>query len=274
VQDAAGNPIRTSGVTVTAAIADGSGSLSGQRSRTTGSDGRATFTDLAIMGAVGTHSIIFASPGLTSVTSNGIDVNPAETTTEILSDESDPSAPGEGVTVRIEVASPGSTPTGEVVVSASSSESCSATLAEVRPSVAQGQCTITLTAEGNRVLTARYAGSDLFTSSSDTEPHSVIQPDLPPTAVDDGYSATGGVPLSVPASEGVLANDSDPDGDPLTASLEDSPKHGSLLFRNDGSFEYLAGPGNWGEDEFTYLATARSASAMGTVTIIVSRGPP
>ena len=266
LEDAAGNPVRMPGVTVTAAIADGSGSLAGTTTRTTGSDGRATFTDLAITGAVGMHSIIFAAPGFTSVTSDGIDVNPAETTLRIVSDEPDASAPGQPVTVVFEVTSTGSAPSGTVQVTTSGgAETCSA-------SVTEGRCDITLVAEGNRILTATFSGGALFTGSSDTEPHSVVTPDTPPTAVDDGYSATAGVPLTVSAAAGVLANDFDPDGDPLNASPGESPKHGALTLNSDGSFEYLPNPGNWGEDGFTYQVRAGGASDMGAVTIIVNRG--
>jgi large repetitive protein len=40
-----------------------------------------------------------------------------------------------------------------------------------------------------------------------------------PRAEDDSYSTNKDTPLSVPASEGVLANDTDPDGDTLSAVL-------------------------------------------------------
>ncbi|HEX2218693.1 MAG TPA: Ig-like domain-containing protein [Gemmatimonadales bacterium] len=270
VRDAAGNPVRTAGVTVTAAIATGAGSLSGTTTQTTDGDGRATFTNLAITGAVGMHSIIFAAPGFTSATSNGIDVNPAETAIRIVSDAPDESAPGEDVTVVFEVTTLGAAPPGSMRVDVTTSggpETCSATVAE-------GRCNIRLEAEGNRILTATFVGSALYTESSDTEPHRVVAPDTPPTARDDAYSATGGVTLSVPASQGVLANDFDPDGDPLTASRADGPQHGTLDLRPDGSFEYLPNPGNWGEDRFTYDANAGGVATRGTVVIIVNRAGP
>ena len=121
-----------------------------------------------------------------------------------------------------EVASPGGTPTGTVRVTASGgSETCSA-------DVSVGRCTITLNADGNRTLTASFQGGTLFESSSDTESHQVITPDQPPTAQNDNYGATAGVPLTVGAGQGVLANDSDPDGDSMTASLVSGPSSGTL----------------------------------------------
>ncbi|MBA3319432.1 MAG: cadherin-like domain-containing protein, partial [Gemmatimonadales bacterium] len=124
---------------------------------------------------------------------------------------------------------------------------------------------------GNRTLTARFQGSSLFTASSGTAAHSVVTPDTPPTAVGDGYSATAGVQLSVPAP-GVLANDSDVDGDPLSAQLLTSTTRGVLALNEDGSFTYLPGATFFGEDSFTYQVTAGSGSASATVTIIVT-GP-
>ena len=58
-----------------------------------------------------------------------------------------------------------------------------------------------------------------------------------PVAVDDSYNTTEGQTLIVNAA-GVLANDSDGDGDNLTASIVLQPSHGSLLLRANGSFEY------------------------------------
>jgi adhesin/invasin len=263
VRDAAGNPVQAPGVTVTAAIASGAGQLIGTRTQTTGSNGRATFTDLGIAGATGAHSLIFAAGGFTSVTSSTIDVNPVATSTRITSDAPEPSAPGQGVEVVFEVTSPGGTPSGTVQVTASGgSESCSAT-------VATGRCTIVLTADGNRTLTARFQGSTLFTASSGTAAHSVVTPDTPPTAVGDGYAATAGVLLSVPAP-GVLGNDSDADGDPLSAEVVNSTTHGSLTLNANGSFDYLPDATFFGQDVFTYRVTAGGASDDATVTIVVT----
>jgi Bacterial Ig domain/Bacterial Ig-like domain (group 1) len=264
IRDAVGNPVRASGVTVTAAIATGDGAIGGTATQTTGANGRATFTNLEIGGAVGAHSLIFAAPGLSSVTSAGINVNPVESNTAITSDSPDPSAPGQAVEVVFEVTSPGGTPSGTVEVTASGgSESCSAP-------VATGRCSITLTAEGSRTLTATFQGSTLFRSSSGNTSHSVVTPDTPPNAVDDGYSATTGVQLSVPAP-GVLGNDVDVDGDPLTAELVpgSGPTGGTLTLRPDGSFDYLPNL-EFGEDTFEYRVTAGSASDVARVTIIVN----
>jgi adhesin/invasin len=177
VHDAAGNPVQTPGVTITAAIASGPGQLTGTTTQTTGPNGRAAFTNLGIGGATGDHSLIFEAAGFTSVTSATITVKPAGTTTTITSDEPEPSEPGEPVEVVFEVTSFGGTPTGTVVVTASGgSETCT-------EDIAVGRCTIILTAIGDRTLTASFQGSSLFNASSGTTSHRVEIASIPPTAV-------------------------------------------------------------------------------------------
>ncbi len=51
---------------------------------------------------------------------------------------------------------------------------------------------------------------------------------------------------------GVLANDSDADGDPLTAMVLTLPQHGTLSLNTDGHFSYTPNPDFSGVDEFTY----------------------
>src|SRR5437016_5058291 len=69
VRDASGNPVNQSGVTVTAAIATGGGTLGGTLTATTTGTGVATFTNLAITGAAGDRTLSFSATGLTSVNS-------------------------------------------------------------------------------------------------------------------------------------------------------------------------------------------------------------
>jgi N-acetylneuraminic acid mutarotase len=92
----------------------------------------------------------------------------------------------------------------------------------------------------------------------------------PPVANDDNYETMEGATLNVPAP-GVLANDSDPDGDPLTAVLAVGPANGSTTVVNaDGSFTYTPNVGFSGVDIFTYTVDdGQGGTATGTVTIIV-----
>lgn len=63
----------------------------------------------------------------------------------------------------------------------------------------------------------------------------------PPVATADAYEARLGQTLVVGAS-GVLANDNDPDGQPLTAQLVTPPGEGTLDLRPDGGFTYVPRP--------------------------------
>ncbi len=72
--DASGNPTGQAGVTVTAAVASGAGTLGGTTTAVTNGLGAATFTDLSIGGTVGDRTLSFSATGLTPATSNTITV--------------------------------------------------------------------------------------------------------------------------------------------------------------------------------------------------------
>ncbi len=75
----------------------------------------------------------------------------------------------------------------------------------------------------------------------------------PPVATADTYTTAEDVALVVPAT-GVLANDSDVDGNALTSLLVSGPTHGSLTFGTDGSFSYTPDANYNGVDSFSYKA--------------------
>ncbi|MGH3086348.1 MAG: S8 family serine peptidase, partial [Rubrobacteraceae bacterium] len=93
----------------------------------------------------------------------------------------------------------------------------------------------------------------------------------PPTATDDSYAVDGGQTLSVPdGPTDILANDTDPDDDPLTALKATDPTDGTLALDANGSFTYTPDPGFTGGDSFTYKATdGASESNVATVEISV-----
>ena len=64
---------------------------------------------------------------------------------------------------------------------------------------------------------------------------------LAPVANDDAYTTDEDTPLAI-AAPGVLANDSDPENDPLFAFLGSSPANGDLTLNIDGSFVYTPTP--------------------------------
>jgi VCBS repeat-containing protein len=91
-----------------------------------------------------------------------------------------------------------------------------------------------------------------------------------PTAADDSYSTPSNATLTV-AAPGVLANDSDPDANPLTAQLQTGPAKGTLALNPNGGFTYTPNSGATGTDTFTYVASDGAAfSNLATVTIALT----
>jgi hypothetical protein len=74
-----------------------------------------------------------------------------------------------------------------------------------------------------------------------------------PLVNDDLYTTPMNTPLNVPAP-GVLANDSDAAGHPLTAVLVTDVSHGALTLNANGSFLYTPAIGFTGVDQFEYQA--------------------
>src|SRR6185369_16963584 len=77
--------------------------------------------------------------------------------------------------------------------------------------------------------------------------------------------------LTVSAS-GVLANDSDVDGNALTAALVSGPAHGTLALDADGSFTYTPAANYNGADSFSYKANDGSLDSN-VVTVSLSVTP-
>ncbi len=91
-----------------------------------------------------------------------------------------------------------------------------------------------------------------------------------PVAANDTYSINAGGVLGANAP-GVLGNDSDADGDSLTAILETSPLHGVVTLNWDGSFVYTPSNNYSGPDNFSYRALdGLTSSSPAVVSINVS----
>ncbi len=90
-----------------------------------------------------------------------------------------------------------------------------------------------------------------------------------PVANDDSYTVDAGKTLTVSAANGVLANDTNADGNTFTAVLFYGPS-GTLTLNPDGSFSYTPNPGFVGTDSFTYFdVNGPATSNVATVTINV-----
>jgi imidazole glycerol phosphate synthase subunit HisF len=108
-------------------------------------------------------------------------------------------------------------------------------------------------------------------SGSDTAIVTVLPPNRSPEARKDRFTTSKNTALTAPPP-GVLENDSDPDGSPLTAVLVNAPGHGNVVLNPDGSFQYTPSPDFTGKDEFLYKANDGSADSKPvTVTIHVTK---
>ncbi|MCP4192926.1 MAG: tandem-95 repeat protein [Planctomycetaceae bacterium] len=99
-------------------------------------------------------------------------------------------------------------------------------------------------------ITFGYRANDGISLSNEATVTIVVN--TPPSATADSYDVTEDERFTVTADGGVLANDTDADGDSLTPSLGREPSNGVLTFNRDGSFDYEANPNFFGKDEFTY----------------------
>lgn len=97
-------------------------------------------------------------------------------------------------------------------------------------------------------------GSDALVSAPAQVVIRVGSGNAAPTAHPDSFATDESTELVVAGQDGLLANDSDPDGDALTVTLVDGPLHGSLALDTDGGFTYTPYAGYSGQDWFSYRA--------------------
>ncbi len=94
-----------------------------------------------------------------------------------------------------------------------------------------------------------------------------------------GWSATSNHTIhafvqAAGAIGGVLANDTDPEGDPLTASVVSGPSGGALNFFADGRFTYDPSDGFTGLDSFRYTVSDGTSQRTATAYINVRNSTP
>ncbi len=136
--------------------------------------------------------------------------------------------------------------------------------------VDNGDGTLTYTPAGG------FLGSDSFTytasdgadSSQGTVTVEVADPSsAPPVAQDDPVSTNEDTPVVI----NVLANDSDPDGDPLSLQSFTQAAHGTVVDNGDGTLTYTPNADFNGQDSFGYIVTdGRGQSDDASVAITVN----
>jgi VCBS repeat-containing protein len=94
-----------------------------------------------------------------------------------------------------------------------------------------------------------------------------VLPNTAPVGVNDTFSTPEDVPLVVPTG-GILSNDTDADGDALTALLVTNVTRGTLTFSTNGGFTYRPSTNYNGSDSFAYRPRDSVATGnIATVTI-------
>ena len=225
--------------------------------------------------SVGSQTLTATSPGLQGSPIT-FTATATATTTTTLQSNNDPAGEGEDVTFTATVDAVGSpsVPTGQVTFR---NDGVSIGTGNLNGSVAT--LTVNNLPVGTHDISADYPATGNFGASSN-----VITQDIEeavngaPTAQHDpanpgDYTVDQDGQLVVSSTMGVLANDTDPDGDNLTAQLVPGPdvQNGTLTLNDDGSFTYTPDPGFSGMDTFEYEAfDGQDTSNVATVTITVN----
>jgi VCBS repeat-containing protein len=146
--------------------------------------------------------------------------------------------------------------------------------------VAHGSLTLNANGSFGYTPAANFSGQDSFSytlsdgqggTASATVKINVAHVNHPPVAVGDNYEVNQDTTLNIGAP-GVLGNDSDPDGDGLSAAINTNVAHGTLTLNANGSFSYTPAGGYFGPDSFSYtLNDGQGGTATATVSINVKQ---
>ena len=140
---------------------------------------------------------------------------------------------------------------------------------------------LTLNSDGSFSYTpdTNFCGTDSFTyhAKDDTGDSNIVAVTInvtchndAPVANNNSYTTAEDTLLSITAP-GILSNDTDADGDSLTAVLNGDVSNGSLSLNSDGSFSYTPDTNFCGTDSFTYHANDGTINSnITTVTIAVT----
>ncbi|HEY2412186.1 MAG TPA: Ig-like domain-containing protein, partial [Pirellulaceae bacterium] len=143
--------------------------------------------------------------------------------------------------------------------------------------------TVSLNSDGTFTYTpaSNFSGTDTFTyqasdgtalSDVTTATITVNHVNQAPTANADSFAVATNGTLDIPASQGVLANDTDPDNDSLTAVQVSEASNGTVSVAPDGSFTYVPDTDFSGDDTFTYKTNDGNLDSS-VVTVTITVGP-
>lgn len=199
-------------------------------------------------------------------------VQRADTRVTITAHTPDPSTPMQAVTLGavLAVNSPGAgDPSGPITIG----DGINSCFIEQESST----CSVALSTRGLRTLTATYAGDANFNAATATTSHHVNQL---PVAGPASYTGREDITLTFSAAQGVLANDSDPDGDALVVanpgSLTPAGIGGSVQLAADGSFTYVPPVDGNGVATFPYTLSDghETVTASATIAVAAVNDPP
>ncbi|WP_203336183.1 Ig-like domain-containing protein [Nocardioides limicola] len=124
------------------------------------------------------------------------------------------------------------------------------------------------------VVTVGYRAIDSEGNMSGTATITITVFNDPPVAHDDHYETVVDVPLVVPASSGLLANDVDLEGEKLRIISITLPQHGAVDYdQHTGAFTYTPKPGFTGVDTFTYRIRDEALQESGPATVTITVAP-
>lgn len=112
-----------------------------------------------------------------------------------------------------------------------------------------------------------------------TDPGAVGGANTMPVATDDHYSALPDTTLVIGGPDGVLNNDFDADGDPITSIIPALPygastvAGGTVTGTSDGGFTYSPPAGFVGEDQFVYHVSDTSVESFDIGTVFITVAP-
>jgi hypothetical protein len=197
LQDANGNAVAQSGVQVTVTLASGGPALSGGLTASTNDAGVAIFSNLAITGATGPRTLIFAASGLSGVTSGTITVGSgpasgAQSSFSLSSGTITASSGGSAATVTITARDASGNPIAGAAVTVAADGT---DITQPAATGANGQTTATIssTQAGSKTVTVSINGVAISNPSSASL---VVVPAAP--------SATKSTATAAPASVAVL----------------------------------------------------------------------